>query len=92
MQCVNELGPVFNNGAPYASTISESLAVGQAIRVTASATDPEGHSVHYAISSTLSDGAFFNIDETSGVISLALLVDRDPPNFQEQLMIEVWGI
>ena len=89
LQCLNELGPVFNGGAPYSATISESLAIGQPIGATAMATDPEDHSVFYAISPALPDGAFFNIDETSGVISLALAVDRDPPSSQEQLMIEV---
>ncbi len=53
------------------------------------ATDPEGHAVQFAISSTLPDGVFFNIDETSGVVTLAHAVDSDPPNNHAQLMFEV---
>ncbi len=88
---MNEDRPVFQGG-PYSTSILESLAVNSPIGVTATATDPEGHGVSYAISTNLPDGVFFNIDEMSGVISLAHVVDSDPPNSHSQLMLEVCAV
>lgn len=57
--------------------------------ITAAATDPEGHGVLYGISTNLPDGVFFNIDENTGVVTLAHAVDSDPPVSHTQLMFEV---
>ena len=64
----------------YSTTILESHAVGTAIGITVSATDPEvGHVVTYFTLANEADSAFFSVDQTSGVISLTNGIDADPP-------------
>lgn len=67
-------------GAPYSASVMESHAVDTTIGVTAMAADSvEGHTVHYSIDQSYRDGDHFDINETSGVITLAASLDADPP-------------
>ena len=78
-QAQNEHGPVFQ-GAPYSVTVMESLAVNSEIGVTARATDPvESHAIQYTIDHAVRDGDHFDINEQTGVITLAGPLDADPP-------------
>ena len=77
-QPVNELGPVFVETL-YETIVAEDLAVGQDIGVMVVATDGEQHNVTYSIDSSFQDGSFFSVSSSTGVISLARSLDRDPP-------------
>ena len=58
----------------------ENHAVDDPIGVTAVAADSvEGHTIRYSIDQSYRDGDYFDIDETSGVITLAASLDADPP-------------
>ena len=89
VQPVNDLAPVFSS-ASYTGNILESLAVGSAIGITVSATDPEpGHTVTYFSVSTDTNSAFFHVDRSSGVITLAHAVDADPPTSHSSFSFRV---
>jgi len=70
----------------YSTTIAEDHAVGTAIGITISATDPEGHNIRYSINpSAATDSALFRVDETSGMISLAQALNYDNPERHRNL-------
>ena len=76
--------------ASYTATIPETQAVGSAIGVTVSATDPEpGHTVTYFSISSDTNSAFFHVDQSSGSITLAHSVDADPPTSHSSFAFRV---
>lgn len=82
-QSVNEHPPMFAETV-YTATVNEDIDVGHSIGVTVEATDDlEGHSIEYSIDNSFQDGDFFNIGSTSGEITLARSLDRDPPLVHE---------
>lgn len=81
----------------YSATLLESHMVGMSVNLNSpiSATDQEmGHSIFYSISDSFDDGAFFSIDEVTGVLSLAHSLDVDHPNSRNNLMFTVgtWNL
>ena len=65
----------------YTAQVMESLDVGGEIGLTVRAEDDmEGHTVKYSINHSFEDGDFFNINENSGLITLARSLDTDPPS------------
>ena len=88
-QPVNDLAPVFSS-TTYTATVAENLAVGTAIGITVSATDPEpGHTVTYFSVSSDTQSAFFHVDQTSGSITLAHSLDADPPTSHSSFSFRV---
>ena len=88
-QPVNDLAPVFSS-TTYTAMVAESLAVGTAIGITVSATDPEpGHTVTYFSVSSDTQSAFFHVDRTSGSITLAHSLDADPPTSHSSFSFRV---
>ena len=85
---MNELSPVFQETI-YTATVGEDLGVGEDVGVTVLATDGEGHEVRYSIHPGYQDGNHFSVSETSGVVSLALSLDRDPPSLHETFTFNV---
>lgn len=78
-QSVNEHPPMFAETV-YTATVNENIDVDHSIGVTVEATDDlEGHTIEYSIDNTFQDGDFFNINRTTGAITLARPLDRDPP-------------
>ena len=73
----------------YSTSVSENFDVDGEIGLTVLATDAEGHSVEYSIDQNFQDGDFFNIDATSGVITLARPLDRDPPSGHDTFSFQV---
>ena len=73
----------------YSATVPEDREVGQEVGVTVMATDIEGHEIHYSIHPGYTDGEFFTINETSGIITLALSLDSDPPNSHDSFSFNV---
>lgn len=81
----------------YSATLLESHMVGTSVNLNSpiSATDLEmGHNIFYSISDSFDDGAFFSIDEVTGVLSLAHSLDADPPNSHSSFMFMVgtWNL
>ena len=73
----------------YSTSISEDFDVNGEIGLTVRATDAEGHMVEYSIDQNFQDGDFFDIDATSGVITLARPLDRDPPSGHDTFTFQV---
>lgn len=89
VQPVNDLAPVFSSPT-YTATVPESQTVGSSIGVTLSATDPEpGHTVTYFSVSSDAHSAFFQIDQSSGSITLAHSLDADPPTSHSSFSFRV---
>ena len=82
---MNDHPPVFSPSS-YSTTIAEDHAVGTAIGITISATDPEGHNVRYSVTpSAATDSALFRVGETNGMISLAQQLNYDLPERHRNL-------
>ncbi|XP_077999372.1 cadherin-23-like [Glandiceps talaboti] len=81
VQDINNNGPVFPNDT-YTTTISEDVAIETTIiTVTAVDRDPIPSDMFYWISDG-NDGGHFEINPSSGDISVVGGIDRDPPNNQ----------
>ena len=86
---MNDQAPVFSM-ATYTGSIAESHTVGSPIGITVSATDPEpGHSVTYFSVSSDTDSAFFLVNPSSGVLTLAHRLDADPPTSHSSFSFRV---
>ena len=78
MQERNQKFPIFVSNSYLPPAIDEDLPVGSAIpSLIVAATDPEGHPVHYYIDSSVPAGAYFAVNETSGLVTLAHAVDYE---------------
>lgn len=77
-QPVNEHPPMFAE-AVYTATVNEDIDVDHSIVTVEAMDDLEGHTIEYSIDNSFQDGDFFNINSTSGKITLARSLDRDPP-------------
>ena len=74
----------------YEATVPENHGVGADIGVTVSASDDlEGHEIEYSINNAFADGDFFDVGLSTGAISLARSLDRDPPNGHQEFTFSV---
>ncbi|WP_236782892.1 cadherin domain-containing protein, partial [Aliivibrio fischeri] len=72
----NDLGPVTDSNAAD-NTISENVEVGSVVNITGLATDPDGDEVTYALSQADIDAGLFDIDATTGVVTLIGNLDHE---------------
>ena len=86
---MNEQAPVFDP-VSYTAAVPEDLTVAAEVGVTVQATDPEGHAVVYSIDPEFQDGNFFAVSSSSGVVTLAQSLDRDPPSGHDMFTFQVY--
>ncbi|MUJ39763.1 cadherin domain-containing protein, partial [Aliivibrio fischeri] len=72
----NDVGPVTDSNA-VDNTISENAEIGSVVNITGLATDPDGDDVTYALSQADIDAGLFEIDATTGVVTLIGNLDHE---------------
>ncbi|MUJ36926.1 cadherin domain-containing protein [Aliivibrio fischeri] len=72
----NDVGPVTDSNAAD-NTISENAEIGSVVNITGLATDPDGDDVTYALSQADIDAGLFDIDATTGVVTLIGNLDHE---------------
>ncbi|WP_141677041.1 cadherin domain-containing protein, partial [Aliivibrio fischeri] len=72
----NDVGPVTDSNA-VDNTISENAEIGSVVNITGLATDPDGDEVTYALSQADIDAGLFEIDATTGVVTLIGNLDHE---------------
>ncbi|WP_139070213.1 cadherin repeat domain-containing protein, partial [Aliivibrio fischeri] len=72
----NDVGPVTDSNAAE-NTLSENAEIGSVVNITGLATDPDGDEVTYALSQADIDAGLFDIDATTGVVTLIGNLDHD---------------
>ncbi|WP_336499686.1 Ig-like domain-containing protein [Aliivibrio fischeri] len=72
----NDVGPVTDSNAAD-NTISENAEIGTVVNITGLATDPDGDEVTYALSQADIDAGLFEIDATTGVVTLIGNLDHE---------------
>ena len=89
LQDSNDAAPQFTQNV-YTSTITEIHPVGNPVGIIVQAADPEPHhTITYFTESSDSSSAFFSVDGTSGMVSLAHAVDYDLPARHRQFSFRV---
>ncbi|WP_235621258.1 cadherin repeat domain-containing protein, partial [Aliivibrio fischeri] len=72
----NDVGPVTDSNAAE-NTLSENAEIGAVVNITGLATDPDGDDVTYALSQADIDAGLFEIDATTGVVTLIGNLDHE---------------
>ncbi|WP_254103939.1 beta strand repeat-containing protein, partial [Aliivibrio fischeri] len=72
----NDVGPVTDSNAAD-NTISENAEIGTVVNITGLAIDPDGDDVTYALSQADIDAGLFEIDATTGVVTLIGNLDHE---------------
>ncbi|MGN2755031.1 cadherin domain-containing protein [Aliivibrio fischeri] len=72
----NDVGPVTDSNTAE-NTLSENAEVGSVVNITGLATDPDGDDVTYALSQADIDAGLFEIDATTGMVTLIGNLDHE---------------
>ncbi|WP_254105424.1 cadherin domain-containing protein, partial [Aliivibrio fischeri] len=72
----NDVGPVTDSNAAE-NTLSENAEIGTVVNITGLATDSDGDDVTYALSQSDIDAGLFEIDATTGVVTLIGALDHE---------------